>query len=692
MTTTLAADLDTELAAAPTIPAESTGTIVLDLPLDLLVDNPANPRRDVGDVSTLADSIRSVGLLEPLVVVRAETYRAGIAEPTVEMDDGRYVLVAGHRRKAAARLAGLTEVPCVLREDLTGNQARLAMLLENLERSDLTVLEEAQAYAELVELELSQDEIAARVGRSQSHISKRLDLLKLPEEGRQLVMDKAITLDDARALIPLADQPAKLKAAAARKSAYGGITAAVKEQLKKDEDAALYQAARDKLTGEGKRLIKEPTGYNPYAYLGVGGYVESGNDKRPARVEDLVRTKRVKSKAAHRKLACHAYVVRASSDWSSKAGSAIEVCTKWTEHEAPIDQEKAARDAERAAYKAAVAMHAAAKQAHLQTALSAKKPAKALVEYALAAAVDEATQVHYHSRNRVVVELLGLPTEKIQSEGDARTALINLAETSQTAAYRVLAAHHAQRDQEHRDGSRTRALAGLLDELGYVAPGPAPQDPDARPARPARFSEGDQVVVTLAGADNGRTGTVAAVFTDEELPEYEIQFFEGEPGNFLEDELAPSTATELAVETDGTGPELPPIDPSLDEQPEREGQVPFEVGDEVTFTDEEYSDSRGVIRKIEDREDHNSPDSASYGVEVDGDKGVTTWFTADQLQHVAVHGCTGCGCSTDGPCATEGHCADADGYPTCELLEGDTTCSNCPGVIVETVEVAEGRL
>jgi ParB/RepB/Spo0J family partition protein len=684
MTTTLASDLDAELAAEPAIPAESTGTIVLDLPLDLLVDNPANPRRDLGDLTTLADSILSVGLLEPLVVVRAETYRAGIAEPTVEMDDGRYVLVAGHRRKAAARAAGLTEVPCVLREDLTGAQARMAMLLENLERTDLTVLEEAQAYAELVALDMSQDEIATRVGRSQSHISKRLDLLQLPEEGRQLVLDKTITLDEARALVPLADQPKRLVEVVAKKASWQSLKEVVAAELKKDADKAAYQQAVENLKAKGLRTLKAPSYDSDYAYIGVQPqYWTDGdrarNAKKPARLDKLIDAKRVKSAAAHRKLTCHAVAVQGPGTYGRSVGSTLDVCTDWEKHAAPVDQDAAAAEAEREAaraeYQRALSQRQKAREEHLRGLVAAKKPAREVTDYLLWATLDTLTD-GYGNRAPHACDLLGL-----EGYEHPRLALYELAHSSTNGLLRAAAAVRLADDV----GRRQKELDELLTATGFIS-GPEPQDPDEVPRAPLRFAIGDRVVVTAAGPHNGAQGQVAEAWNDDDDGSawYEVEFAaEGdEEGGYVESpeaELAAAPAS-LPVESDGSGDALPHV-----------GQAPFEVGHEVTFTDPEYSDSRGVIRKIEDREAHNSPDSASYGVEVDGDKGVTTWFTVDELQHVAVSGCTGCGCSLDGPCGTEGHCADADGYPTCELLEGDTTCSACPGVLVETVEV-EGEV
>lgn len=130
-----------------------------------------NIRRDVGDVTELANSIREVGLLEPLVVRAA---------------NGSYELLAGHRRLAAIQSIGdIDEVEVVVREfdGLEGDTARLIVqLVENLQRHDLDLMEEAQGYAQLRALGLKQADIARKVGRSAGHVSKRLAVLELPDE------------------------------------------------------------------------------------------------------------------------------------------------------------------------------------------------------------------------------------------------------------------------------------------------------------------------------------------------------------------------------------------------------------------------------------------------------------------------------------------------------------------------------
>lgn len=185
------------LAAAPDAAADGSRVV----PIDQVVPDPANLRRALRDLDGLAASIKARGILQPLTV-----------RPADDGDgDGAYVIVIGHRRHAAAKLAGLAEVPVIVQR-MAGSERLEAMLMENLLRDDLTPLEEAQGYRDLAAAGRSQRQIAERLGRSQSHISKRLSLLKLPPAATDVLASGEITLEEALALVGLADQGERLAA------------------------------------------------------------------------------------------------------------------------------------------------------------------------------------------------------------------------------------------------------------------------------------------------------------------------------------------------------------------------------------------------------------------------------------------------------------------------------------------------
>ncbi|MGD9753193.1 MAG: ParB/RepB/Spo0J family partition protein [Acidimicrobiia bacterium] len=162
------------------------------LPIDSVVAAEDNLRRRTGDVRDLAASITAVGIVEPLLV-------SPIAE-------GRYVIVAGHRRHAAAVKAGLGEVPCTVRQLSDAERVEI-MLVENLQRSDLTPIEEASGYFRLVEHGMTQRELARRIGRSARHVAARLALLELPTVVQDELHSGAMTVADGQALLVFRSQP-----------------------------------------------------------------------------------------------------------------------------------------------------------------------------------------------------------------------------------------------------------------------------------------------------------------------------------------------------------------------------------------------------------------------------------------------------------------------------------------------------
>jgi ParB/RepB/Spo0J family partition protein len=157
------------------------------VPVDRIVPHTRNVRRDLGDLDELAASIKAMGVLQPLTVA-----------PLVGSDLGDWVLIAGHRRHAAAAKAGVAEVPCVVRTDLNTQAKQLqAMLVENLQRTDLTVMEEADAYQQLELLGVKEAAIAKTTGRSRATVHQRLLLASLPAERRDQYEAGKLSLDGA---------------------------------------------------------------------------------------------------------------------------------------------------------------------------------------------------------------------------------------------------------------------------------------------------------------------------------------------------------------------------------------------------------------------------------------------------------------------------------------------------------------
>jgi ParB family chromosome partitioning protein len=178
-------------------PGTAPGEQALKIPLEKIKPNPNQPRKhfDEGDLAELADSIRSHGILQPLLVE----------------DDGagRWIIVAGERRWRAARLAGLAEVPAFVR-NYSEEKRREVALIENVQRADLNPMEEAGAYKALMDLTgLSQDDIAGRVGKNRSTVANALRLLKLPPAAREALEKGDITAGHGRALLSVNNEAAR---------------------------------------------------------------------------------------------------------------------------------------------------------------------------------------------------------------------------------------------------------------------------------------------------------------------------------------------------------------------------------------------------------------------------------------------------------------------------------------------------
>lgn len=175
-----------------TIYENSTNEEIIELKLDDLRPNPYQPRKIFDDeaLKELSESIKEHGVFQPIIVKKSIK---------------GYEIIAGERRYRASKLAGLKTIPAIIR-DFTDSQMMEIALLENLQREDLNVIEEAIAYKSMIEkLNLTQEELAKRVGKSRSHITNILGLLRLPKEVQKQVIQGNITMGHARMLSKLED-------------------------------------------------------------------------------------------------------------------------------------------------------------------------------------------------------------------------------------------------------------------------------------------------------------------------------------------------------------------------------------------------------------------------------------------------------------------------------------------------------
>src|SRR3954471_11553791 len=205
-------------ALIPTGPAEDQieGARFEELPLDSIEPNPRQPREvfDPDALAELVTSIKEVGILQPIVVR--------------ELDPGRYQLIMGERRWRASREAGLESVPAIIRDTPDDAMLRDA-LLENLHRQELNALEEAAAYAQLLEeFGATHEELADRIGRSRSHVTNTLRLLNLPPSVQRRVAAGVLSAGHARALLSIDNAEAQ-EQLASRVVAEGLSVRAVEE-------------------------------------------------------------------------------------------------------------------------------------------------------------------------------------------------------------------------------------------------------------------------------------------------------------------------------------------------------------------------------------------------------------------------------------------------------------------------------
>lgn len=171
---------------------------IIEIPLERIQPNPAQPRQTFSqkELDSLSQSIRENGLLQPILV---------------RQKNGGYELIAGERRLRACRIAGLRTVPCIIHDCDTRNAAIYAML-ENLQRQDLQLFEEAEGLQKLIaQWGITQEEAAKRLGKSQSAIANKMRLLKLNETERQKITEASLSGRHARALIRISDEPLRMQ-------------------------------------------------------------------------------------------------------------------------------------------------------------------------------------------------------------------------------------------------------------------------------------------------------------------------------------------------------------------------------------------------------------------------------------------------------------------------------------------------
>lgn len=203
-------------------------------PIEFVSRNPRNPRRHFDEtvLQELAGSIRQHGIVQPIVVRTLGT--------------NRYEIIAGERRWRAAQLAGLVEIPVIIR-DVDDRTALELAIVENVQRADLNPLEEAMGYDQLIEDHgYTQNDLGEIIGKSRSHVANSLRLLKLPEPVRDMLADGSLSAGHARALVSTSDPTAL-----ARQIVAKGMSVRDAERIAQNDIRGLNQV-RKAVTGQTK--------------------------------------------------------------------------------------------------------------------------------------------------------------------------------------------------------------------------------------------------------------------------------------------------------------------------------------------------------------------------------------------------------------------------------------------------------
>jgi len=218
------------------VPTDGKNGAEILIPVEKLKANPGQPRKyfDNEELTELADSIKQQGIIQPL-----------IAE---DNGDGKYTIIAGERRARAARLAGLNEVPVILRK-YSDEKRIVVSLIENIQRSNLNPIEEALAYKQLMQIEsLPQDEVAARVGKNRATVANTIRLLKLPIEMQESITKGELSPGHARAILSVPN--AQGQKALFREILKKGLS--VRETEKKANSLGNQTKKPKKITGKGR--------------------------------------------------------------------------------------------------------------------------------------------------------------------------------------------------------------------------------------------------------------------------------------------------------------------------------------------------------------------------------------------------------------------------------------------------------
>ena len=230
-----------------------------------LFPHPDNPRKEIGDVSELAESIKQNGIFQNLTVVPNMV----TGEVTGEVWQRGYTVIIGHRRLAAAKAAGLEKVPCVV-ADMTPKEQLQTMLLENMQRSDLTVYEQAQGFQLMLDMGSTVEEIAEKSGFSQTTVRRRVKMMELDQEKLREVSKRQLSLADFDKLAQI--ENIKVRNQCLDKIGTYDFNQSVTWELKRQATKKKLPAARRQLKKLGAKELQNSETWGS-AYDSISGYI-----------------------------------------------------------------------------------------------------------------------------------------------------------------------------------------------------------------------------------------------------------------------------------------------------------------------------------------------------------------------------------------------------------------------------------
>ena len=424
----------------------------------------------IAKLKIAADNVRGVIDDEELAGLAASIKAVGVLEPLLVTTDG--VIVAGARRWLAAKAAGLKNVPC-MRRAFTDQERLEIMLIENLQREDLTPLEEAMGFRRLVDLGLTQTQIADKVGCSQGRVSKRLSLLTLPEEVQKVVDSGEIALESAQELARISDDSTLVtklvqKAVRSADSPYqqSNLNQDVKREVDRRQKVKEMAAAARKLKKDGENVIEiEWDEYGFRATMPEGHAFVKGQTYQTSEVQ--------MNPAEHAKLPCHAVAI------DMRTLEALEVCTDKSKHPSPAEKlEKDRANAEKRREKEREEWEKSVDQ-RMQFAAGVAKgktDEKLTIQLAMLALMEDGSYYAGAAAPEIACDLLGLADEVPLDEADEtdyEQLLWDKSNTSVADRTRVVTAlamatiEPGLRYAHAAWGSTEVAYLRVLEQLGY---------------------------------------------------------------------------------------------------------------------------------------------------------------------------------------------------------------------------------